>query len=588
MQKKIRTTLAAKFSLTFALLIIITILAIGFAVRQSVVTEFTNTYRRNVQSALNSIQRELANREDIIKNQLRELSFRLSEDNEFRLYVTALKENHQPYVVDYASRYMKTMGLDALEIMDRKGIVLSSGHLRNSFGKSSANLLYNLRTKKFNEAIVWFHNFEGTFPALAALDSLITGSTKFYIIGGIEINPALLSSINQDTTNFLITKFNNSFISSAPEFFIPAQSKQLTSAAGDTLLQRLSINYTKGSFRIPVVFPNNNSTADFFLFHPKSELTALLDKLQRTISYITAVGIFIAIILSISRTRIITKPLKKLAGEASKLSLENLELNFTTNSKDEVGLLSEALHNMVKRLHQSRIELADAEQKAARAEIARHVNHDLRNGFIPIRHVLDHWEEVAEKEPSSLVTVFNDRKVTVKESLEYLQNLSRLYTRIQPGLTLEPVQINSEVCKLVKSYKDFQGHRINFEINQDPSNPLVFADKIQLRRALENILRNAVEAIPQNGEIKISTKLNENNVIILCKDTGKGIPAYIKEKLFTSNITTKKDGTGLGLANVKRIIDDMDGRLKIESEENNGTTVVIKLPKYKNKFVEKK
>jgi len=126
---------------------------------------------------------------------------------------------------------------------------------------------------------------------------------------------------------------------------------------------------------------------------------------------------------------------------------------------------------------------------------------------------------------------------------------------------------------------ELEVEKIHFELTTDTSNPSVLADKIQIRRVLENILRNAVEAIKETGKISISTELEDNLVIIKCVDTGIGIPEEIIEQLFTSNITTKKEGTGLGLANVKRIIDDLDGKLKIKSSDGKGTTVTIKLPK---------
>lgn len=577
MKIKPRITLATKFSITFVLLLIFIMFAVAYAVQESVISEFTGAYQKTLQSSLNTVESGITDVEKNIRLHLNEFAGQVSNDNEFRLYVSTLKETDNPYIVEYAPRYMKAMRLDVLEITDRRGIVLSSGHSSNPFGRSIALSVFQLRTARQNRTIMWFGNNNRRFPAVAAIDSLISGGAKYYVVGAIRIDTTLLNSINKDTTNILVAKVNGTVLTSSPEL-----TDYLNSDNDTTLVfpPSLTNNYTQGSFNLPTFEGGSKGNAEFILLQPKRELTLLLDKLQENIFIITAVGIVIAIILSVWRTRTITKPLRQLSSEAGALSLDNLELNFHTNKKDEVGLLSNALHTMVHRLQQSRIELTAAEQKAARAEIARQVNHDLRNGFLPIRHVFEHWKEVAETEPQNLIKYFNERKVNVKESLDYLQNLSKLYTRIQPELKPEIIDINHELEKLVKSYSDFVGERINIGLKIDEEKPKVLADKIQLRRVFENILRNAVEAIEEKGKITISTEINENTVIIKCTDTGSGIPDEIKKKLFTSNITTKKEGTGLGLANVKRIIDDLDGKIKIESREGNGTTISICLQAY--------
>lgn len=575
---KLKTTLATKFSITFVLLLIIIMVAVAYAVQKSVTSEFTGSYERNMISLLNATEKEIIDTEKNIRLHLNEFAEQVARDEEFKLFALALKEVDRPYTIDYASNYMKAMRLDALEITDRKGNVVSTGfNYSNTYRRNEALTVFRLRTSKEQALIMWFNYGSEKFPGIATIDSLISQDTKFYVMAAVKIDTTFLRNINRDSTNIIIAKLNGRVITSSSKL-----NRQFSEREDTTFVLPLSLtkNYIQGSFVVPSLFQDKKKDVEFILLQPKRELALLIDQLQRNIFVITALGIFIAIILSVWRTRKIAKPLKHLAIEAGALSLNNLELNFHTDKKDEVGLLSKALHKMVHRLHQSRIELTAAEQKAARAEIARQVNHDLRNGFLPIRHVLEHWEEVAENEPENLLKYFNERKANVKESLDYLQNLSKLYTRIQPELKPEIININLELKKLVNNYSDFIGEKINFELTTDTSNPTVLADKIQIRRVLENILRNAVEAIKDTGKIAISTELKDNLVIIKCIDTGIGIPEEIIEQLFTSNITTKKEGTGLGLANVKRIIDDLDGKLKITSSEGKGTTVTIKLPKF--------
>jgi signal transduction histidine kinase len=220
------------------------------------------------------------------------------------------------------------------------------------------------------------------------------------------------------------------------------------------------------------------------------------------------------------------------------------------------------------------MELAKAEKEAALAEITRQINHDIKNGFIPIRRVMQHWMEVAENESEKLIQVFNERKMTVLESLDYLENLVRSYSRLRPNVVLSAVKVNQVVLDLLRNYQDPPHRRIQFQTQLDPSEPCVQADTLQLRRAFENILCNAIEAINDDGTIFVSTKVKDNLVLITWNDTGAGIPENIRQQLFYEQVTTKSDGSGLGLINAKRIIEDFGGTIAIESEVGRGA------PKY--------
>ena len=256
-------------------------------------------------------------------------------------------------------------------------------------------------------------------------------------------------------------------------------------------------------------------------------------------------------------------------------------MDFDAGGFDEVGILSRKLQEMVKRLRQSLVELSAAEQKAAFADIARQVNHDIKNGFIPIRHVMQHWEEVSQEEPDELLKYFQERKTTVMESLEYLENLARGYSRLRPTIHLSDIHVNELIEALLKNYQFSSNGNIRYHTKLDKANPHVEADSIQLRRAFENILRKSIEAINGKGKISVKSETSDGQVIIIWQDNGSGISEDILQRLFTTPITTKSHGTGIGLANVKRIIESFNGRVAIESEVNQGTTVKITLPEYK-------
>ena len=101
---------------------------------------------------------------------------------------------------------------------------------------------------------------------------------------------------------------------------------------------------------------------------------------------------------------------------------------------------------------------------------------------------------------------------------------------------------------------------------------------MQLRRAFDNLLQNAFDAIIDNGQIIITTTTAEKEVVITLQDNGSGIPENVKEKLFKSYITSKEHGSGIGLINVKNIIENLGGTIHIESQIGEGTIIRLQLP----------
>ena len=116
---------------------------------------------------------------------------------------------------------------------------------------------------------------------------------------------------------------------------------------------------------------------------------------------------------------------------------------------------------------------------------------------------------------------------------------------------------------------------------QVPAKPFIIsADRDQLLRCFNNLLKNAIEALPQGraGVININNLVTEKNILLSIRDNGKGIPENLREKIFEPNFTTKSSGTGLGLAFVKNSIENAGGKVWFETAIDEGTTFYISLP----------
>ena len=134
------------------------------------------------------------------------------------------------------------------------------------------------------------------------------------------------------------------------------------------------------------------------------------------------------------------------------------------------------------------------------------------------------------------------------------------------------------LTQAVVVYKQMENIRIQYRAPEKPF--YINADRDQLLRSFNNLLKNAIEAIPQGnqGAIEIEYLFTSKNILLQIKDNGNGIAEHLRDKIFMPNFTTKSSGTGLGLAFVKNSIENAGGKVWFETASGAGTTFFISLP----------
>jgi signal transduction histidine kinase len=137
-------------------------------------------------------------------------------------------------------------------------------------------------------------------------------------------------------------------------------------------------------------------------------------------------------------------------------------------------------------------------------------------------------------------------------------------------------QIETVIQSVIDSFRP--PARIRFTVHQAEATPSVWLDEQLIRQVLDNLTRNAVEAIEGEGSIHLETEVIDRFVVIRVRDSGAGIPAEIQSRLFEPFFTTKSHGTGLGLATSQQIMFEHNGHLLVESQPGKGTTFSLLLP----------
>jgi PAS domain S-box-containing protein len=201
--------------------------------------------------------------------------------------------------------------------------------------------------------------------------------------------------------------------------------------------------------------------------------------------------------------------------------------------------------------------LVQSERLATIGRFAAQIAHEIRNPLASISLNL----EMLEEEVDRLHGIVS----------EYLQ-----FSRF-PKPRPEEGRIDDVISELRDSTTLPSGMRLNVELTSH--GPEIRFDKVLMRQVLDNLVRNAVEAIDGPGEIRISTDLIDRFLVIRVSDTGPGIPPDILNQLFEPFFTTKADGTGLGLATAQQIVFEHDGHIEAESEPGSGTTFSVYLPR---------
>jgi two-component system nitrogen regulation sensor histidine kinase NtrY len=226
-------------------------------------------------------------------------------------------------------------------------------------------------------------------------------------------------------------------------------------------------------------------------------------------------------------------------------------------------------------------ELIRAQQAIAWREVARRIAHEIKNPLTPIQLSAQRLrKKFAERAPDA-ARVFDECTQTIIQEVEGLRNLVDEFSRYarMPSAHPRPGDLHAVIQQVAQLYAGVQpGIKLRTEL--DPSMPSVNLDPDHMKRALINLVDNAVAAIPDEGEIVIRTRYvpTAGRALLEVADTGQGFPPEDRDRLFLPYYSTKSATGGLGLAIVSRIIVEHGGVIRVEENQPKGTRVVIELP----------
>ncbi|GAB4340596.1 MAG: hypothetical protein Kow0099_16650 [Candidatus Abyssubacteria bacterium] len=315
---------------------------------------------------------------------------------------------------------------------------------------------------------------------------------------------------------------------------------------------------------------------------------------------ILAFGFLFATVLGYTISRGISRPIRILYRKVLAVAEGDLDQQFEAQSKDEIGDLGRAFNIMTRKLRQLREleqEIQRRNRLAALGELSAGVAHEIRN---PLGIIKNSAEMLRDRIQDN-----SKRRELTDFIIEEVDRLNRVVTNFlqfarpsQP--CAEPIDINSVVeHSLVFVTPEIEPGSITIKKMLATNLPLVMADSEQCHQVFLNLFMNALQAMNGSGTLTVETRISESDassiathsmalsppdqmnkpmVDIVISDTGEGIAPELLPRIFDPFFSTKDDGVGLGLSLVHKIVENHNGRIRVNSVPGAGTTFVISLP----------
>ena len=304
------------------------------------------------------------------------------------------------------------------------------------------------------------------------------------------------------------------------------------------------------------------------------------------LSYITFTGVIylflsimtgiLAYLFSVKYSRNLSGPISALTKSSQAIALGDFKQYIPVQSKDEIGQLIENFNKMAAQLDNTTNRLAQSERVAAWRNIARRFAHELKNPLQPISISIYQIEAKLKDTPQ-----YENLKELIQAAgneLKYLTLLAERFSNLAklPPPKKENINLTELLRNFVKLYDDENNYHIKLILPEQDI--YIQLDQTYFREILHNLVKNGIEASPDNSCIEIHLDVQNGFAKLIVRDFGKGMSQEVLNSARIPYFTTRTKGNGLGLAIVEKIITESDGQLIIESTPDKGTDIIILLP----------
>ena len=515
--------------------------------------------------------------------------------------------------------------LDFLELVDDRGAILSSAQWQAKFGYPEAALPQATPPAPAVPAGAFLKREElpdGATLGLFAVRVARVGEQPLYVIGGERLdqgflatldipagtrvllyqnldpgwNPKSLLDLNGPAAGVdqiapLVAQVRDTLQESqrvihwtsdsadAEVFHAIPLTGPIFSATNQGSLNQGSLNQSPAANQSPV---NQQLMGVLLVGSSRRPLIELQRRIVSTAMLVGGAGIFVAVLASLWFAARVTRPVVSLAEAARRVAAGDLNAKVEVESSDELGELAAAFNRMTEDLVQQKDRTLQAERVAAWRELARRLAHELKNPLFPLQVTVENLVRAKQKSPEMFEEVFHEGTATLLAEINNLKTIIGRFSEFSkmPQPQRRPTHVNDVVRSVLRVFQAQlqEKNQIAVRTTLAEALPEISADPELLHRALQNLVLNAIDAMPQGGELAIRTRNLGDRIELSVSDTGSGLTQEECGRLFTPYYTTKQHGTGLGLAIVQSVVSDHGGKISVESTKEKGTTFRIELP----------
>ncbi len=331
-------------------------------------------------------------------------------------------------------------------------------------------------------------------------------------------------------------------------------------------------------------FYNNNGVRMGFInlqhFGQQRELENQIQRFLVSIINVFILLLAISVVLAIFISNWLTSPLRILQESFASVKFGKQNEPISYDREDEIGALVKDYNQKLEELEFAANQLAKSERESAWREMAKQVAHEIKNPLTPmklsVQQLLRTYDPDDPKSGEKLKKVSN----SIIEQIDALTRIANEFSNFakMPNPSEEEVDLVALIKGVIEVFTTDDG--VSIELQSTKSKIAVLADKNQLLRVFNNLIKNAIQAQSETADCRINISLNliGKEVHVEVKDNGVGIDPSEQSKIFVPYFTTKSTGTGLGLAMVKQIIENHKGTIDFESTPGVGTSFIITLP----------
>jgi signal transduction histidine kinase len=501
-----------------------------------------------------------------------------------------------PYVNE-ATTVAAAQGLEVLDFVAADGTIVSSAEWPARFGYRQRWITNALHAAdRPGEFLQPVEQPEETTLALISVRTIPAGAGNLYIVGGRRLDRRFLESLVL-APGMRVLLYQNLQPEVSSRRLVAADDDRPEAAPLEPLIAR--VIHDRQETKETIAWPDGPETVDalplagadgtvlgvLLVGSSGRELAALVSRIRWIGVAFGSVAVALGFVLAFVVSARVTRPVEQLADAARAVAEGNWDIHVdAVRTTGEIGVLADAFDRMTRQLVDHRDRLVQAERVAAWRELARRLAHELKNPLFPLRITIDNLRRAKSLPSAEFDEVFDESVAILQTGLGNLNTVIGRFSDFakMPAPEFAPVSLNDIVEQSVALFRAqlaAPGQApVSLAFDLDASVGTIRGDTEQLRRAVQNLLLNAIDAMPQGGALRVTTKRSGGVVRLEVADTGHGLSEEERSRLFTPYYTTKQHGTGLGLAIVQSVVADHAGKIWVDSQPGHGATFHIELP----------